>query len=161
MDLAFYNIRNAKVNGDTKEDLVKKTDIPKHLYPFFILVLIILPVLFTGCDRMRSTIKIGYSEISSPSGKSLEYQTFTGSTGAGVNLEQGETLVLNYDAQVTKGTLTLEVQNPDQDIVWDTRLQETVNNSVELQAQQSGNYLIMIEGDDTGGGLELSWSVES
>jgi hypothetical protein len=137
----------------------------RNYYGFSALVLLISALMISavamsGCDRMRSTIKIGYSEISSPSSKELSYQTFTGVTGAQVGLEQGDTLLLDYDAEVTKGELKLEIQNPDQEIVWDTTLEETSNSLIQYQARQNGSYTILIEGDDTGGSLDISWEVE-
>jgi hypothetical protein len=87
------------------------------------------------------------------------YETFNGVERLRAPADAGETLVIRYDATVEKGALTIRVENPRNDTVWETTVQEAQSDTVRLPAERDGTYMILIEGDDTGGSYDVSWDV--
>jgi hypothetical protein len=113
-------------------------------------------MLLAGCDR----VQIGWVETSLPGQFEASYGTFTGTERRRVRLQEGETLTLTYEATVEKGTLTFEIQDPGQETVWSLALEQEDAGTVNLTAEQSGTYRILVQGQDAGGSFELNWETE-
>lgn len=114
--------------------------------------------MLVGCAR--STIKIGWSGTSRPGVKAYSYTTFNGREKSTFRAEEGEMIVLDYEVTVDKGSLTLRVENPDGESLWEESFEEDGEDSVEISVDTSGRHQIVIVGNDTGGSFDLSWEIE-
>jgi hypothetical protein len=72
--------------------------------------LAVLVVLLMGCSQ--SSIRLGWVETSSPGHLNASYGEFTGTETRTVLAQSGETLYLEYDAEVDNGSLHLESMTP-------------------------------------------------
>lgn len=107
-----------------------------------------------------TTIRLGWLESNLSGHFSASYVTFTGRESRWVQANAGETLALTYDVEVTKGTLAIKVEAPDDRVLWDGSFSEDVQGSVELALEQDGRHSIVVDGDSTGGSFRLSWELE-
>ena len=73
--------------------------------------------------------------------------------------EDGQTITLDYDVTVKKGTLVLAIVGPDGESLWEEPLHENGSGTVTLTASEQGIYTIHIEGEDTSGSFDLSWNL--
>lgn len=69
-------------------------------------------------------------------------------------------LILEYEAQVDKGDLTIAVSHEENEALWEVSLREDAKDTVELTLEQDGPYALTIEGDNAGGSFDLSWEVK-
>jgi hypothetical protein len=119
-------------------------------------VLLALAVgLFAGCGR--SGLRIGWTEMSGLDRKRCTYRYFSGREIQGFRADAGETVELDYEARVTKGTLAIRIEDPNDVEVWQARLDADDEGSVEFTAETSGRYTVVVLGDETRGGFEVEW----
>lgn len=124
-------------------------------------MLLLLLVALGACDEFERTsnVQIGMIENSGLNSSQARFQTLSGRKAWRENVDAGNTLTLDYEAEVEKGSLTLQIENPEDEVVWERQLQagDSVNDQEELVAPESGTYTILIVGDGAGGSYELSW----
>jgi len=137
--------------------------------PVLSLALLLVSALTIGCGA-RSSLRIGWLESGGPRHKTARYRTFSGVERASFRVEEGQTVEIDYEINVEKGTLTLSVTDPDGEIVWEETFEEAVGDGGEPELSfrgehalepvaQTGRYKLRIEGDRTGGSFDLSWEV--
>lgn len=119
---------------------------------------LLLAGLLAGCQA--DTVEIGMVETKLANDWRASYTTFTGTKTDRLQAEAGQTLRLGYDVEVSKGTLTIEVQNPDDGVVWDLSLAEGDSGAVEVPVEQEGTYTLVLRGDDAGGSFDLTWNIQ-
>ena len=119
---------------------------------------LLLAGLLAACGR--STVEIGMMETTLPGSWEASYRTFSGAKRNTFGADAGETLVLDYKVVVDKGMLSLRVENPDGEDLWDLSLEEEAADTVEVPLNTDGRYTIVVEGDATGGGFDLSWELK-
>lgn len=122
------------------------------------LFMVTVTALPAGCGQSRT--EIGMVETNLPGRWRATYQTLTGAKVDTLTADAGEALVLSYDVQVTKGELSIEVRQPGDEPVWDVSLKDDAQAVVELDIQQDGRHRIVVEGDNAGGGFDISWELE-
>ncbi len=133
----------------------------KRFLMYSVSVFILAGLLLTGCGGgAYRQVRIMWAGSSNSGRMEYRYKTFTGVERKNERLEAGDTLAFEYDATVDKGTLTLQIQDPDDASLWEATLRESAEDRVDLTAEQTGTYTIVVEGDDTGGEFEVSWEVE-
>jgi hypothetical protein len=67
---------------------------------------------------------------------------------------------LDYEVTVAEGALTLQVQAPAGEAVWEATFREDESGTVEETVERGGAYEIVILGESTQGSFELSWEIE-
>jgi len=122
------------------------------------LALVMLLGLISACGQ--SSLEIGMVETHLPGQWDARYTTFTGTKMDRIRAEGGETLRLEYQAEVDKGRLDIRIEDPAGEALWEVSLQEARQDSVEVVIEEDGRYAIAIEGSDTEGSFDLSWTVE-
>ena len=89
------------------------------------------------------------------------YRNFAGLVRQETSLEQGQTLELTYEAEVTKGSVAMEVMDPVGAEVWRINLPEgrqTDGRTVaEVAVPRTGSYQVIVTGLDAGGSFDLAW----
>jgi hypothetical protein len=124
-------------------------------------LLLLLVSVAGGCDELESAsrVEIGMVETGGLNSTRARFQTFTGNKIWREALEEGDALSLKYEADVEKGLLILQVENPDDEVVWERELEEgdSVGDDVQLNAAQDGTYIIIVQSDGAGGNYSLAW----
>jgi hypothetical protein len=118
----------------------------------------LLGVLLVSCGG--PTVKVGWVGSTGARSIAYRYRTFTGVERKRARLEAGETLVLDYEVTVAEGALTLQVQAPAGEAVWEATFREDESGTVEETVERGGAYEIVILGESTQGSFELSWEIE-
>lgn len=120
-------------------------------------IALVLVGLVTGCGQ--SSVEVGMVETNLPGRWEASYSTFTGTKLDSIPAQAGETLLLEYEVEVNKGDLSIEIRHSEGGSLWDVSLQEDADNRVELALEQDGPYTIAIEGDNAGGSFRLYWEL--
>ena len=111
-----------------------------------------------GCGQ--SKVYLGWMASNRPGHMRACYAAFSGSKVRRLQADMGETLVVEYDATVNKGILTISVEGPDDEIPWVVSLDRDSKDSVKLPVEPDGHYAIVVRGDGTAGSFALWWHVE-
>ena len=131
------------------------------LIPLSIITLI-LAILLSGCDYTK--IKVGEVRVMYGSNEdghiSYDFKTFTGFESGSAQVEKGEIIFFDYQATVDKGSLLIEWQDPNGEIVWQENLSESDRGNVEIGIETSGKYTIIIQGKNAAGNFDVSWMKE-
>lgn len=121
-------------------------------------LLALLATLVTGCTG--DSLEIGMVETHLGDEWRASYTTFTGTKSDTFQADAGQTLVLDYEVQVEKGTLYVVLENPDDEVVWKMSLQEDNAGTPQISLEQDGRYTLRLRGEDTGGGWDLTWDIQ-
>lgn len=124
----------------------------------FLISIILLAGLLTACEADR--VAIGMRETNLPGEWQATYTTFSGTEVDTFRADAGQTLVLQYETDVEKGSLTIQVENPDDEVLWDAAFDEGDADAVTVDLNQDGRYAIVLTGEDTGGSWDLEWEIE-
>lgn len=119
---------------------------------------LVLGLVLASCGQ--SSIEIGMVETNLPGNWEASYQTFTGEKTDTFRAEEGQTLAIEYDFQVEKGTLNIEINNPEDQVIWDLQIEADQANTTQIHLTNSGRYSIIIEGQTTGGGWNIDWEIQ-
>lgn len=105
-------------------------------------------------------LQIGMIESSGLNSTEARFHTLTGRKTWRETLQEGDTFSLEYEAEVEKGSLTLQVENPQDEVIWEKAVAEgeSAGEEIELAAGESGAYTIAVVGDGAGGSYELAWT---
>jgi hypothetical protein len=121
-------------------------------------VSLLVIALLAGCGQSR--LQVGMMENHLPGRWEARYTTLIGTREDTVRADAGQTLTLDYDVKVEKGTLSITVTNPERKALWQVSLQEGEKDRIQLDLDQDGRYTIAVDGDSAGGSFDLSWGLE-
>ncbi len=113
--------------------------------------------LYAGADR--GGLRIGWVEITGLARKRCTYRYFSGREIQRFRVDAGETVELDYEVEVEKGALTIRIEDPDNDQVWQKRMSEDDEGIFEFVAEKPGTYTIVVLGDGTRGSFEIEWDI--
>jgi len=122
-------------------------------------VVLILGGVLVGCGR--SGLRIGWLEAGGLRHKTARYRLFDGLERASFRAQSGETIEVDYEVDVERGTLTLILVSPEGERLWEEAFEQDAADTVHLSAPQSGRYRLHIEGDSTRGAFDVSWQTET
>lgn len=132
-----------------------------NLFPLSMFILILV-ILLSGCDYTK--IRVGEVRVMYGSNEdghiSYDFKTFTGFESGSAQVEKGEIIFFDYQATVDKGSLLIEWQDPNGEIVWQENLSESDRGNVEIGIETSGKYTIIIQGKNAAGNFDVSWMKE-
>lgn len=114
----------------------------------------------TGVEFERAAnVQIGMVENSGLNSTHARFHTLSGRKTWREQLSSGDSLVLEYEAEIEKGSLTLKVESPEDEVIWETTLTEGEDaaDQIEVNASENGTYTIAVIGDGAGGSYELAW----
>ena len=114
--------------------------------------------VLAGCGR--SSVRVGWVETLRPGQWEVSYTTFSGTKVEGFAVDAEKTLVLDYEAEVHKGSLVIEVHDPDGEVLWSATLPEDAGEMAEVRLHGDGRHSIVARGDETGGGFDLCWELK-
>jgi hypothetical protein len=131
--------------------------------------LLLLAALISGCQMGTihiGNVRIGETRIgmfgsNGPGEMSYTYTTFSGYESQQATVEvAGQTLALDYEVVVTKGSLRIEVQDPSGTVIWSETLSADSQDTVDIPAEAPGEYLIAVQAEGAGGSFRLAWQVK-
>lgn len=117
------------------------------------ILLTMVPLLLTSCDK-----KIMFFGSSTKSKLSASYKLFTGTEEKKLSMKSGETLSIDYKSKVEKGTLTIKLYGPDNEVLKD--LKTNGSGTEKVEAGKDGKYRIEVKGEDTKGSFKVAIKVE-
>ena len=128
---------------------------------YLLITILMIGTVLSGCD-ITSKIKIGEVRLGmfgdNADGLMLySYRTFTGTESDLIQAQQGQTINFSYALDVNKGSLLIEWQDPEGEVVWQDVFETSVQGTNEIPVLIDGKYTIIIQGKDTGGSFEVSW----
>ncbi len=95
-----------------------------------------------------------------PGSWQARYARFNGMKKDTFRANAGETLELDYAGQVDQGSLSLEIVDPDNSVIWEKTVQANQAETVQVPLEEPGRYAIRIVGDNTAGSWDLNWKVQ-
>lgn len=120
---------------------------------FTIVVLFSLSML-SACNYRRGWVEVMYTDR-----MRATYDLLDGQHGTTVTLAAEEVMTLEYDLEVTKGSLSLQVVAPDKDMIWEGNFHNSSTGSISVSAPIEGRYRLLIIGDETSGSFDLHWEI--
>lgn len=135
----------------------------------FSIVLLLLTISLGGCGALKGSdgiaftkvdnVQIGMVESNGLNSAEARFHTLSGRKTWRERLEAGDTLSLDYEAEVEKGTLALQVEDSKDAVIWEKVVAagEKATDEVEMVVEESGTYTIVVAGDDAGGRYQLAW----
>ena len=120
-----------------------------------LIILLVSGFLMSACNS--STVRVGWVCLNSSNELSCKYKLFSGQETENINLDIGEKLTMSIDIQVVSGEMKISLTNPNGEVVWEENLNDTASYTKNIQASDSGNYLLVIEGIETEGSFDIKW----
>lgn len=123
-----------------------------------LLLVTLLAVLTAGC-----TVEIGMLSSSVNRQMQARYTYFDGMKSKSVPLQQGDSLLLNFEAVVESGSLMLRLRDPDRDVIWEKQYpasKEDYRSAYTLEVPRTGSYRMEVEADQSQGSFNLSWEAQ-
>jgi hypothetical protein len=123
----------------------------------WICLIMILSVCLAGCQNPE------YSQQMSGSNRGnrveYKYKTFSSAEYNHLQAESGWVIFVDYATKVTKGTLSMEIRDPAENLLWNIELTSDATDHVELPANLDGEYVLQITGQKTGGEFSVQWGI--
>ncbi|MCJ7534572.1 MAG: hypothetical protein WA997_14130 [Anaerolineales bacterium] len=127
-----------------------------------LLITAILAILLSACELNK--LKFGEVRMmygTNEEGRiSYDISTFTGIESGDLQAEQGQIISFTYMADLEKGTLVIEWQDPQGQVIWQKNLEESDQGGDEIEILSPGTYRIIIQGKGIGGRFDVSWHVK-
>jgi uncharacterized RDD family membrane protein YckC len=122
-------------------------------------LIVALPLILL-CSCFRPQANLMSLDSKSLGHTSYNFQSFSGVERAEVPGQGGRSIQLEYQATISSGSLSITVENPQREVVWQADLPAGAKSSHEVQMiamNQGGNYVIVVEGKEAVGSLDVSW----
>jgi hypothetical protein len=71
-----------------------------------------------------------------------------------------EKLVMTYDVKVKRGRIFIQLMGPQNQVLWNVALKDDQMDSVEFPLEIDGAYPLIIRGENTSGGFEITWFIK-
>ncbi len=90
------------------------------------------------------------------------YRSFSGLVRQETTITEGQTLEVTYAADVTKGSLEMEVKDAAGVDLWRVNVpkQQQTQDTARVVAPRTGSYQVVVTGLDAGGSFDISWKAK-
>jgi hypothetical protein len=112
-----------------------------------------LAVLLLGCT---TSTKIGWISSVRSTEYSATYASYNGTEMVPISVRIPQ-VTFTYQVKVSKGALSIAVQDPQGHDLWRTRLTSSGSGTRTLNTPSVGNYPLKVEGEDTSGSFDIHW----
>jgi hypothetical protein len=126
----------------------------RHRWWIWTIIILGFLSFLTGCNYRRGWVEVTYSDR-----LRATYSLFNGQNGATVGLAAGESVSLTYDLEISKGSITLQVIDPDRKVIWEEDFCEDGTGSTSIPAALEGKYQFVVLGEKTRGSFDLHWEI--
>jgi hypothetical protein len=124
---------------------------------FYVAIALWLVLSLTACGQ--SGVRRGWVENNVGNRYTARYNQFNGRQTDRFRAEAGQTLEVAYDMRVEEGSLSLDLEDPDGNIIWHIAFPEDESGSVSFDLEDTGRYRWVVVGDQTAGSFELEWEL--
>ncbi|MEJ2708170.1 MAG: hypothetical protein P8074_11200 [Anaerolineales bacterium] len=107
-----------------------------------------------------STVESGMTDSSLPGYLSFNYNKFRGVKKAKIHFDRGDEIRLYYNLKIKDGYLVVFVKDPQNRIMWQKTFKADATDTINLRSKRPGNYQLIIEGNNTGGGFDIQWNFD-
>ena len=125
----------------------------------FLLIIIMLSVFMSACELNK--VKFGEVRMmygTNEAGRiSYDISTFTGIERGQLRVEPGKMIAFAYEVDLDKGTILIEWQDPQGDVIWQKNLDASDQGDEKIEVISPGTYTIFIQGKGAGGRFDVSW----
>lgn len=129
----------------------------RNLFLGFAVSLVLL--VCTACTR-----EVGMIVVDLNRSIDATYRLLDGVKRKSIRLDAGDQLEVEFSTKVDEGNLTLQVLNPENQVIWENFYYENpgeYESNFSLDVQEAGWYELDVVGDGARGGYNLNWSVKS
>jgi hypothetical protein len=119
-------------------------------------IVIGLALLLCACQTTNGT-RIGWSSSVRATEYSAAYATFNGTASIPINIRENR-VSFTYQVEVSKGALSIAVQDPQGQGIWRTTLHGNSSGGRVLDTPRTGSYTLQVEGQNTGGSFDIHWN---
>lgn len=125
------------------------------------LVLAAFTVLFVlgVCSCQTSNVRIGWAGSNIPGNIAYSYTRFTGEETDYFVAASGQKLILEYTAEVHEGSLDMQIEGTEQQVLWGNYLEQSAEDEIEIYLEEPGMYQVIIKGNDTEGSFRITWQL--
>lgn len=135
---------------------------PKRNLIIILLITIFQAGLLSGCNL--SKIKIGEVRMmygSNEEGRiAYNIRSFTGVESGSVQATKGQTIPFSYRVILDQGSLLIEWQDPEGEVMWQEVLAESGSGGAEISILFPGEYVIIVQGNGFSGNIDVSWDIK-
>lgn len=128
----------------------------------FLLLTIALSILLSACELNR--VKFGEVRMmygANEDGRiSYDISSFTGVERGQVQAQKGQIISFTYQVVLDEGSLDIEWQDPQGEVVWRKNLLEGDHGDDEIEIDSPGRFTIFIQGSGVRGNFDVSWQVK-
>lgn len=128
----------------------------------FLLLTIALSILLSACGLNR--VKFGEVRMmygTNEEGRiSYDISSFTGVERGQLQAQTGQTILFTYEVVLDAGSLVIEWQDPQGEVVWRKNLLEGDHGDDEIEIDSPGRFTIFIQGSGVRGNFDVSWQVK-
>lgn len=128
-------------------------------YGLFFSALMLLALVLSARSGL-SSVETGLTDSSLPGYLSFNYARFQGVKKARIWMDRKEVVKLYYNVEVVAGKLIVLLKDPSDRIIWEKTFSADAADTVTLKPERPGNYQLLIEGKNTGGGFDIQWLVD-
>lgn len=128
-----------------------------YLKSILTLLLSLIALVSPACSS--SQVRVGFIGSQVGNRMAFDYELFSGQEQKTLNLDRGQTLDLNFDVQVERGSLTLQLIDKDGAVSWEESFEDDSAGSVDLEIDGDGFYRISVSGQKTEGGFDIDWEL--
>jgi hypothetical protein len=119
-------------------------------------LLVLGGVVFTVIDAMNFQ-RLGFAGVNIPGHMAASYQYLDDTIDSHITVDEGETLVLEYELRSEEGELLLDIQDPQGEQLM--RLEGNEAGRAEIEAPFTGTYRLVVHGEETRGEYDIRWDV--
>ena len=120
-------------------------------------LMVALMASLTACSYGNTQVRLGWVETSRSSGIEARFDRFDGMELRSLNLDVGDQLVIDFQAELDNGSLDVQMLDPDGSLVDEARFDKPGNARITVTAEDEGNYRIQIVGKGASGGFVVHW----
>ena len=127
-----------------------------------LLITLILAVLMIGCNSnppidsdLRMKIQLGQN------GRiTKHFIYFNGVEQGGLDVQNGQRISFDYEADLNKGTLAFKCLDPSGRVVWEKFLSGSVSGTDEIVCEIPGRYIFIAQGLQAAGYFNFVWDIK-
>lgn len=127
-----------------------------HIVGLLVGLLVLGSATFIAIDALHYD-RIGFAGIHVPGHMEARYRYLDDTIDSQITVDEGDTIVLEYELHTAEGQLVLEILAPNGDRLM--RMEGNEEGRAEIEAPFGGTYQMTVQGNETRGSYDLRWHV--
>ena len=105
-------------------------------------------------------VRFGMAGSNLPGHISYSFRSFSGFESNAAYIEEGQSLYMDYEVELERGSLSIQIETADGKLVWEKNLDESAHDQVEISVEQPGSYAVYVKGSGARGSFDVEWEVK-